>query len=70
MALRVCWPLLTGLQFALLSRTGLRVGSMPLQGAGSSSAGGAQVSSMQDYGTYPKEFTARRLVVFVGIVIG
>ena len=43
---------------------------MPLQGAGSSSAGGAQVSSMQDYGTYPKEFTARRLVVFVGIVIG
>eukprot|EP00891_Asterochloris_glomerata_P002463 jgi/Astpho2/2463/Aster-04188 len=44
-------------------------GSIPM-GAGSNSAGGAQVSSMQDYGTYPKEFTARRLVVFVGIVIG
>ena len=30
----------------------------------------SKFTSMQDYGSYPKAFVTRRLVTFVGIVIG
>lgn len=38
---------------------------LPVQGVTS-----GKVKSLQDYDSYPKQFVVRRLVVFVGIVIG
>lgn len=38
---------------------------VPVQGATS-----GKVKSLQDYDSYPRQFVVRRLVVFVGIVIG
>ena len=39
-------------------------------GEGKGGESGGQVKSLQDLPAYPREFVARRLVVFVGIVIG
>ena len=38
-----------------------------VQGVGGTSG---KIKSLQDYDSYPKQFVVRRLIVFVGIVIG
>lgn len=44
--------------------------STPAVSAESKPAVSGEKKSMQDYESYPKDFVRRRLVVFVGIVIG
>ena len=41
-----------------------------LQESAPAVSGSGQKQSLQDYESYPKDFVRRRLVVFIGIVIG